>query len=108
MRQDSSQVESPVLLSSGQVAGAGAAQGDTTVALPPLAPLGGRLALPRPRVALSPLAGRIALAALIVGSVAVVVFAAAGESDLVPRSGMAFPPWEAGPFHHLFGRLTND
>jgi hypothetical protein len=108
MRQDSSHVESPVLLRADHLAGAGAAQGDTTVALPPLAPFGGRLSLPRPRLALGPLAGRLALATLILGIAVVVLFSTAGASVLVPRSGLSFPPWEAGPLHHVFGSLTHD
>ena len=108
MPPDSSQGESPLLLSSGPVAGAGAGQGDTAVALPQLAPLGGRAVLPRLRVAFGPLAGRLALGALIVGAFAVVLFAATGPSALVPRSWMSFPNWESGPLHGLIGRPVDD
>jgi len=97
-----------VLLSSGPLAGAGTGHGDTAVALPPVAPLGGRAALPRLRVAFGPLAGRLALGALIVGAFAVVLFAATGPSALVPRTWMSFPNWESGPLHGLIGRPVDD
>ncbi len=105
-------MDGSVLLGSGPVAGAGAGagagQGDTAVALPAVAPLGARISLPRPRIALGPLAGTLALASLIACALAVVAFAAAGPSVLVPRSDQIFPPWEAGPLHGLFGRLSGD
>ena len=47
--------------------------------------------------------GRCALATLVLGVIAVVAFSTAGDSILVPRSGAAFPNWEAGPLHWLFG-----
>jgi alpha-1,6-mannosyltransferase len=39
---------------------------------------------------------------------AVVAFATAGPSVLVPRSDEVFPLWEAGPLHALFGGLPNN
>jgi hypothetical protein len=72
-------------------------------------PLGwARLTLPRYRVALGPLAGRLALAALVLCSLALVAFAVSGPSVLVPRSNEVFPGWEAGPLHLLFAGLPND
>jgi len=65
-------------------------------------------AVPRPQVALGPIAGRTALAVLILATLAVVVCATAGPSVLVPRSAQLFPNWEAGPLHGLFGRLIKD
>lgn len=82
--------------------------GDGTVALRPLAPLERRLSLPRPRVALGPLPGQLALAAMIVGAFTVVMFSSARESTLVPRSSTTFPHWMSGPLHGLFGGLTNN
>jgi hypothetical protein len=108
MRQDSGHLESSVVLRSGSVAGAGAGQADTTVALPRLAPFGARVSLPRPRVAFGPVAARVALGSLVLAAFAVVLFATAQPSNLVPRSYLSFPHWESGPLHHLFGRLTND
>jgi hypothetical protein len=97
--------EVPVALATGQV---GASQPDGTVALGPLAPLGRRLSLPRPRVALGPLPGQLALALMIAASFTVVMFSSARESTLVPRSSTAFPHWMSGPLHGLFGGLTNN
>lgn len=105
MRAESTPAEVSAALASGPVARAGAGQADPTVALPRL-PFGGRLSFARPRVALHPLAGHFALAALLLGSLAVVVFATAGPSDLVPRSNVAFPGWEAGPLGGLFGNIA--
>ena len=81
---------------------------DTTIALPRLPPLGGRLSLPRARLALGPAAGWLGLATLIASAFTVVMFATARESPLVPRSATAFPGWLAGPLHGLFGSLTNN
>jgi alpha-1,6-mannosyltransferase len=84
--------------------GTGAARADATVALP-------ELKLPRvripslPRVIYGRTAGRVALATLTIGTLALVVFDTAGASVLVPRSDAVFPPWEAGPLHGLFGTL---
>ena len=94
------------MLASTPVSGIGAGSSDGTVALPRLS-LGARLNLARPRVALHPLAGPIALATLIVGALAVVVFATSGPTSLVPRSSEVFPQWEAGPLHGLFGVLPH-
>jgi hypothetical protein len=82
-------------------------QADTTAALPRLEPLGGRLAIPRRRLAGGPLIGGLALGALIAGALAVVVFASAQQSVLVSNSATAFPRWMSGPLHGLFGKLTN-
>jgi hypothetical protein len=105
MRQDSGQHDSAVVIASSPVAGAGAGTGETTVALPRFSPLGRRVALPRPRLVLSPVAGKIALASMIVGALAVLLFAAAGPSALVPRSDNVFPGWEAGPLHWVLSGL---
>ncbi len=107
MRSDSSQLDGRAVLASAPVSGVGAGSTDGTVALPRL-PLAARFNLSRPRVALHPLAGPIALLTLIVGALAVVVFATSGPTSLVPRSGQVFPQWEAGPLHGLFGSLPNN
>jgi hypothetical protein len=108
MRPDSTQTDGSVVLATGAVGGAGTGQPDSSVALPRLAPLEARLRLPRARVALGPTAGRLALASLILGALAVVVFATAQPSPLVPRSYVGFPHWESGPLHGLFGHITSD
>ena len=86
------------------VAGAGNA-GEGTVALPRIPPLGVSVALPRLQRALAPLGGRRALVALVLGVIAVVAFATAGASTLVPPSRLTYPDWEAGPLHALHGAL---
>ncbi len=100
MGQETTQPESPVLLTSGPVAGAGAAHTDATVALPGVR----GISVPRPRLAVSRSAARAALGLLILGTLVVVVFAASGPSVLAPGSSFSFPNWEAGPLHGLIGR----
>lgn len=102
MRTDSAKADGVVALSSSSVAGAG------DVALPRAAAAWTRLTLPRLRVALGPLAGRIALVSLVLAALALVAFATSGPTVLVPRSGEVFPAWEAGPLHGLFSGLPND
>ena len=55
---------------------------------------------------MGPLAGRLALATLLLGTLALVAFSTAGPSVLVPRSYAVFTAWEAGPLHALFGGLS--
>lgn len=81
---------------------------DGAAVLAPTPALPAALTLPRARLSLGPLAGRLALASLVLAAGAVVAFAAAGPSVLVPRSGLVFPGWEAGPLHALFHGLPND
>jgi hypothetical protein len=50
--------------------------------------------------------GRLALLAIALGAFAVVAFATAGSSILVPRSAATYPGWEAGPLHVVFGHAT--
>jgi hypothetical protein len=100
MRTDSAHADA-VAISSSPVAGAG------DVALPRTAALWGRFALSRPRIALGPLAGRLALASLVLAVLALVAFATSGPTVLVPRSNLVFPGWESGPLHALFSGLPN-
>jgi hypothetical protein len=106
MRTDSAQADGPVVLSSTPVAGAGTGAGD--LALSRGAAFGARFTLPRIRIALGPVAGRLALASLVLGALALVAFATSGPTVLVPRSGEVFLPWEAGPLHGLFKGLPNN
>jgi len=93
-------------LPSGSASRLGAGQGETAVVLPRVGLSGARWPLLRRRLALSrPVYGVLALAALIAGCLAVVAFAAAEPTVLVPRSRFAFPGWLAGPLHGLFGHL---
>jgi hypothetical protein len=82
-------------------------QPDGTVALGSLRPLERRFSLPRPRLALGPLPGQVALAFMIAASFTVVMFSSARESTLVPGSAVTFPHWMSGPLHGVFGGLTN-
>jgi len=50
--------------------------------------------------------GRVALASILAAVALVVAFASSGPSILVPRSGAAFPTWEMGPLHALYGHLA--
>jgi alpha-1,6-mannosyltransferase len=82
-------------------------EADSSLLLPRLAPLRTKTKR-RPReLVLGPVAGRIALGTLTLGAFLVVLFATSRHSALVPHSGIAFPNWEAGPLHGLFGHLPN-
>src|SRR5258708_4487617 len=106
--QDGSVALRSAALSAASVTGTGTGTADAAVALPPgPAPLG-RLTLPRVRIVVGPLAGRIALGWIVASVLAVVAFATAGPSVLLPRSDQVFPPWEAGPLHTPFGRLPSN
>jgi hypothetical protein len=107
MLQDPSHVDKSLVLAAAPVAGAGAG-GDASVALPGIAPLRDR-ELPRIRIRFGPVWGHAALASLVIGALAVVVFASAHASVLVPGSSLSFPNWEAGPLHFVFrGGLTHN
>lgn len=98
----------PAAVSAPSVAGSSAGTADGAVALPTPAPVLDRLALPRVRIVVGPLAGRIALASIVLGVLAVVAFATAGPSVLVPRSDQVFPGWESGPLHAVFSGLPSN
>ncbi len=104
MREDSGSPDPPVALAStpGTLVG-----GEATVALPRV-PLSEERSGSRARVTLGPLAGRLAIAALVGATFAIVAAASSGPSILVPRSNMLFPNWEAGPLHWLIPRLITD
>ena len=109
MRQDTPQADRSVALASAPATSAAGGQSDASALLPGLPQLGHRVALPRLRkVAVSASAGRAALVSIVVGTFALVAFATAKESVLVPRSSLSFPHWEAGPLHFIFGWLTNN
>jgi len=59
------------------------------------------LRLPRLRLAQHPLAGRLALISLVACTLAVVAFATASQTVLVPRAYLGFPPWDSGPLHYI-------
>jgi hypothetical protein len=103
MRHDPTQGGMSAALPSSPAAGLGATSGgEAAIAFPRVGLPGLRARLLRPGLVLTrPVYGLVALAALITGCLAVVVFAAAEPSILVPRSRFAFPGWLAGPLHGL-------
>jgi hypothetical protein len=102
MRTESAHADAAATLASSPVAGAG------DVALPRTSALWTRLTVPRPQIAFGPLAGRLALASLILCALALTAFATSGPTVLVPRSNLVFPGWEAGPLHALFSGLPHN
>jgi alpha-1,6-mannosyltransferase len=87
------------------IGGVAPAAAEGAVALPQRVPIGRGLSLPRVRVELGPLAGRLALVALVLGTLGLVAFSTGGPSVLVPRSASVFTNWEAGPLHLISGGL---
>jgi hypothetical protein len=106
MREEPGTPDPTVALASTPVVGPGLAGADAPVALPRVG-LGRARSLPRART-LGPVAGRIAIGTVILGTLAIVVTATSGPSILVPRSSQTFPNWEAGPLHGLVPRLITD
>ena len=104
MREDSGSPDPPVALapSTGALAGA-----EATVTLPRVA-LGEERTARHRALTVGPVAGRIAIGALILGTFAIVAAASSGPSILVPRSNEIFPNWEAGPLHLVIPRLITD
>jgi Glycosyltransferase family 87 len=107
MRQDPTETDTPIAFASGPVASASVGQAEPTVAIPRLT-LRVRAWLPQRQLTLGPIAGRFAIGALVLATLAVVACAAAGPSVLVPRSVQTFPNWEAGPLHDLVTRVITD
>jgi hypothetical protein len=102
MRDDPSTAETPVALASTSVAGGEMPVGLPTVTLP------ASRRVPWAWPTLGPVAGRAALATLLLGTLAIVTTAASGPSILAPRSVQVFPNWEAGPLHSLISRPITD
>jgi len=98
--QERSTPEGTAALASGSIAGRARAP-EAAVTLPGAGGVSMRAAVPRVRAATGPLAGRIALASLMLGAFMVVAFAAARPSSLVARSTVSFSHWESGPLHGL-------
>jgi Glycosyltransferase family 87 len=101
MATDSAQGDSAMALSSHSVVTTGDA------ALPRVGVRWDRLPFPRVRIAFGPVAGRIALASLLLSALALVLFSTSGPTILVPRSNEVFPGWEAGPLHLLSAGLPH-
>jgi len=106
MRQDSTQSDGSVALTSGAVGAAPGVPVEGRAVLPRLPWVGGLLSVPRLQVAFGRRSGRAALGFLLLAAFAVVVFSTAHPTSLVPRSNTGFPAWEAGPLHNLFGHVT--
>jgi glycosyl transferase family 87 len=61
----------------------------------------GWLRLPHLGLAQRPLVARIALATVLTGTFAIVLYATSSQNVLVPHGYLAFPPWFSGPLHYL-------
>ncbi len=100
MRDDPAVAEASGLLAAGTAGSAGAADATATISF-------GRRAAPAVRLravripTLGARAGYLALALILLGALATVLFAAAGSGVLAPRAHALFPSWEAGPLHAL-------
>ena len=104
MRPDTTPADGSVALAGAATGGAG--QAEPSALLPRFAPPRLRASLRVRPLTLGAPGGRVALAALLVGTLVLVAFATGRGSPLVPRSTFGFPHWEAGPLHFLFGRPT--
>ena len=107
MREDAGQAEPSIRLATAPVPGSAAPSAEAAIELPTLGLNTSRARWARPAapITFGPRAGRIGLAALLLGTLLVVACAAAGPSVLVPRSAETFPNWEAGPLHLVTTRL---
>lgn len=104
MRRNSSHADNRVVLAATTPVGETAVgQGDAAVTLPPIPALDAGRALPRVRMRLAAdrRSGRIALATMLFGVLALTLFATAHPSTLVPTSTLSFPQWESGPLHSI-------
>jgi len=112
MQQDSPTSETPLAVAPTPVSSttAAGAPAEIPVALPllPRLPRDLRIGLPDMELTLGPTAGRTAIGALVVATLAIVATAAAGPSILVPRSVQVFPGWESGPLHLFVPRLIEN
>ncbi|HWE13355.1 MAG TPA: glycosyltransferase family 87 protein [Solirubrobacteraceae bacterium] len=91
--------EPPIALASGTTGGSTLTPPvDPPVAIPEVS-LPFLRRLPGVQVTLGPAAGRVAIGALILGTLAIIADAAAGPSILVPHTAQFFPGWQAGPLH---------
>jgi hypothetical protein len=99
MREDPVTPEPTLALASGTAGGPALTPPvDAPVALTDI-PARSARRLPRVTLTLGPVAGRIAIGALVAGTFAIVADAAAGPSILVPHTAQYFPGWQAGPLH---------
>jgi hypothetical protein len=105
MRPDSNPADSSVALAVGPGGSGAGVSAPAGLIGSPSAALWADWRLPRriARALSGQLAGRLALAAMVLGSALLAVFATGRASALVPRSTFGFPHWESGPLHFLFG-----
>jgi len=108
MRSDQSHAETPIGFASAPVTRASTTPAEPAISLPRLGSLGLRARLAPLTLRFGPRAGRAALATLVLATFAIVAYASAGPSVLVPRSTQTFPSWEAGPLHSLLGRYIEN
>jgi Glycosyltransferase family 87 len=110
MREDAGQAEPTIRLATASVPGSAAPSAEPAIELPTLGLTNSRARWTRPAapITFGPRAGRIGLAALVLGTLLAVASAAGGPSVLVPRSAETFPNWEAGPLHLVSMRLITN
>jgi hypothetical protein len=97
-----------MVLASAPVAGAAAGAADSTLPLAALRAPGRLERLSVTRVASRPAAARVALAFMLVGTLAVVALATGRQNTLVPSSYLGYPRWESGPLHGITRYLPAD
>src|SRR5947209_382038 len=102
MSQDLTRRQASIALASSAVGGASTAPRAMGLGRP------GWWRLPRLAFLQRPLAARLALHSMLLGTLVVVVFASSSQSLLVPGSWLGFPPWESGPLHLGFRWLPMD
>jgi alpha-1,6-mannosyltransferase len=112
MRPESRHIDTPATLASSAGGApalasgtAGAAQAEATVTLRGVPTLRIPRVLRAPRLVLGPRWAKLALATIIVGLLAMVLFETGGPTLLTPRSSQIFAPWEAGPLYGLVSGL---
>ena len=106
MLKEPGQSEPPIRLAPGPVAGTAPADG--AISLPRLRAPSVPAWIPRPRARFGPVAGRFALATLVLSTLLVVLAAVGGPSVLVPRSTLAFPGWDSGPLSAFIPRVIRN
>ena len=99
MLEDQNQPERPVVMATGPIAGAGAAQSEGAVTLPRLGASGFSASLPWPRFRVGRRTCQVVIAVLVLGDVRGRGRRRLRPLDLGTALNQLFPNWEAGPLH---------